>query len=170
MPKEIKVIILMGVCGCGKTEVGKILAENIGGTFIEGDEFHPPSNIEKMSQSIPLNDTDREVWLKTLRKLIDKQLELPGYSVLACSALKADYRNILRCNDPRVKLVYLKGSQALIQKRMEKRKGHYMKQTLLESQFDALEEPQYALVVDITGTPETIASLIVKELKDADTD
>jgi gluconokinase len=170
MPKEVKIVILMGVCGCGKTEVGKFLAKNIGGTFIEGDEFHSPSNIQKMSQSIPLNDIDREVWLKTLRKLIDKQLEQPGYSVLACSALKTNYRNLLRCDDPRIKLVYLKGAQSLIKKRMEKRKGHYMKQTLLESQFDALEEPQNALVVDITASPGAIASLIVKELKDSDTD
>jgi len=78
MPKEVKVTILMGVSGCGKTEVGKILAEILGGSFIEGDDFHSSSNIQKMSQSIPLNDTDRQVWLKTLRKLIDKQLELPG--------------------------------------------------------------------------------------------
>ena len=165
MPKEVKVTILMGVSGCGKTEVGKILAEILGGSFIEGDDFHSSSNIQKMSQSIPLNDTDRQVWINTLRKLIDKQLELPGYSVLACSALKIDYRNVLRCNDPRVKLVYLKGSQSLIQERLEKRKGHYMKSTLLESQFEILEEPPDAIVVDIKARPEKIASLIVKELK-----
>ncbi len=86
----------------------------IGGSFIEGDDFHPPANIQKMSKSIPLDDTDRKVWLKTLRVLIDKKLELPGYSVFACSALKANYRNLLRCNDPRVKKVYLKGSRPLI--------------------------------------------------------
>ncbi len=155
----------MGVSGCGKSEVGKILAEMIGGSFIEGDEFHPPANIQKMSQSIPLDDTDRKVWLETLRKLVDKQLELPGYSVLACSALKADYRSLLGCNDPRVKLVYLKGLQPLIKKRLVERKGHYMKQSLLDSQFDTLEEPSDALVVDISTTPESIASIIEGELK-----
>ena len=161
----MKVVILMGVSGCGKTEVGKILAEMIGGSFIEGDEFHPPANIQKMSQSIALDDSDRKVWLETLRVLIDKQLELSGYSVLACSALKAIYRNLIGCNDPRVKLVYLKGSQPLIKERLVNRKGHYMKQSLLDSQFDTLEEPQNALVVAITATPESIASLIVRELK-----
>ena len=165
MSEEVNVVILMGVSGCGKTEVGKILAEMIGGSFFEGDEFHPPANIQKMSQSTPLDDTDRKVWLEALRVLIDIQLELPGYSVVACSALKADYRNLLGCNDPRVKLVYLKGSQSLIKKRLEKRKGHYMKQSLLDSQFDTLEEPQNALVVDITATPECIALLIERELK-----
>ncbi len=165
MSEEVKVVILMGVSGCGKTEVGKILSEIIGGSFIEGDEFHPPANIQKMSQSIPLDDTDRKVWLKTLRVLIDKQLEQLGCSVLACSALKANYRNLLGCNDPRVKLVYLKGSQSLIKKRLVKRKEHYMKQTLLDSQFDTLEEPKNALVFDITATPERIASIIERELK-----
>ena len=122
----------MGVSGCGKTEVGEILAEKIGALFIEGDDFHSPSNIQKMSQSIPLDDADRRVWLKTLRKLIDKQLELSGYTVLACSALKTHYRHLLQDNDPRVKFVYLKGSPSLIKKTTGKKKRTFHETILIE--------------------------------------
>ncbi len=155
----------MGVSGCGKTRVGEILADKIRGLFFDGDDFNPASNIEKMSRSIPLNDSDREVWLKKMRKLIEKQLKLRGYSVFACSALKKQYREILQCNDSRIKYVYLKGSYAMIKERLGKRKGHYMKPSLLESQFATIEEPQNAMVMEITARPEKIAALIVKDLK-----
>jgi gluconokinase len=157
-------LIVMGVSGSGKTAVGKALAAELGWEFYDADDFHPPENIAKMERGIPLNDDDRSPWLAVLHDLIASCLKasLPG--VLACSALKESYRQMLLAGNPAVQIVYLKGSYDLILSRMSIRSGHYMKPALLQSQFAALEEPQNALTVDITLPVDKIVEKILSSL------
>jgi gluconokinase len=155
--------ILMGVSGCGKTSVGQKLAERLGWDFYDADDFHPPENIAKMASGIPLSDEDRAPWLETLRALVAFCLQNDRPGVLACSALKERYRQKLLDGNPGAQLVYLKGSYDLIWSRMTQRPGHYMKPEMLKSQFDALEEPRNALIVDISLSVEQIVNLLYKE-------
>lgn len=156
--------ILMGVSGSGKTAVGKALAAKLGWDFYDADDFHPPANIAKMAAGIPLNDDDRTPWLESLRDLISSCLQTNRPGVLACSALKERYRQILLVGNSGVRLVYLKGSYDQIRARMETRNGHYMKPAMLSSQFEALEEPDNARVVDISLSVEHIVNLLHEEL------
>lgn len=160
------IAVLMGVSGAGKTTVGRLLADKLGWTFLDADDFHPAANIEKMSRGIPLDDADRWPWLDRLNALMRQAQARGENALLACSALKETYRRRLAnaCVDTR--WVYLKGDFALIDARLRARKGHYMKAGLLESQFSALEEPAHAIVADIGGTPELIAQFIASRLKD----
>ena len=153
------VILLMGVSGSGKTTVGRRLAADQGWAFHDADDLHPPENIDRMSRGLPLTDEHRKPWLFRLRDLIIDQLGRDEPAVIACSALKDSYRRILRC-DGRVRIVYLKGSYELIEQRMEARAGHYFKAGLLASQFADLEEPDAALVVDVSLSPEEIVETI----------
>lgn len=153
-------IILMGVSGSGKTTVGRLLAQNIEGVFQDADWFHPSVNITKMSQGEPLTDRDREPWLDILSNAIHHWSQEEKPYILACSALKQKYRDRLQQDNPKVKLVYLKGSKSLILSRMQNRKDHFMPSALLDSQFAALEEPQNALIVKIDPSPEDIAAEI----------
>jgi carbohydrate kinase (thermoresistant glucokinase family) len=140
----------MGVSGCGKTTLGKRVAESLDISYFEADEFHPPENIEKMSSGIPLNDDDRWPWLALIRERV-KECQGKGESaVFTCSALKESYRFFLGEGllEP-MKWVYLKGDFETIFKRLEQRKGHYQKAGMLKSQFADLEEPDYGLVLDI---------------------
>lgn len=146
-------IIFMGVSGCGKTTIGKVTAEAFGLPFYEGDDFHPPENVEKMTTGIPLTDEDRAGWLEALSNLIRQKLDEGESAVLSCSALKKKYRDQLRVDPERVHFIYLKGSYALIRARMEGRSGHYMPPELLRSQFDALEEPEDAVTIHIDQSP-----------------
>ena len=158
------IVILMGVSGCGKTTVGRHLAETLKWQLLDADEFHPPANIEKMGRGIPLEDTDRWPWLDRLNESIGSA-ELRGENVLlACSALKARYRERLARRCENVRWVYLKGDFALIESRLKARKGHYMKAGLLQSQFAALEEPEGALVMDIADEPARIAARVAGAL------
>ena len=159
-------VIVMGVSGCGKSLVGSMLAQQLGGAFEDADDFHPPSNKAKMSQGIPLNDEDRWPWYRILRDRIVQQRAAEKVYVLACSALKEIYRDKLRDGDGADDLifVYLKGSRALIGERIGARKGHYMPASLLDSQFAALEEPRDAIIVEVGGTPEEIVDSILKNL------
>jgi gluconokinase len=153
------VIIIMGVSGSGKSTIGEQLADATGGAFFDGDDFHPPANVAKMHAGIPLDDADRLPWLQRLRQLIEEQADKPAPSVIACSALKRTYRDILAPGgDPRVRFVYLQGSFELIAARLHARHGHFMPESLLRSQFDALEVPQDALTVDIAPPPEAIVT------------
>ena len=156
-----QVIVVMGVSGSGKTTVGAKLAQELGWSFYDADDFHSEANREKMAQGIALNDEDRAEWLATLRELIRKHLEEGRSCVLACSALKQRYRDTLAVNE-KVRFAYLRGSFEQIETRMKRRKDHYMPVQLLQSQFEALEEPRDAVVVDISHTPEDIIQLIRK--------
>ena len=142
------ILVLMGVCGCGKSTVGEALARSIGCRFLDADDFHPQANVAKMASGVPLTDEDRWPWLDTIARELAQILERGEHAVLACSALKEAYRRRLqRAGD--VRIVYLKGDQATIAARLASRQHKYMPPTLLPSQFAALEEPAGAAVVDI---------------------
>ncbi|MGB7555746.1 MAG: gluconokinase, partial [Candidatus Korobacteraceae bacterium] len=141
------IIILMGVSGVGKTTIGKALAQELHWRFAEGDDFHSAANIAKMHAGIPLTDEDRAPWLQSLRSAITRWLAAGENVVLACSALKASYRETLQVA-PEVKFVYLRGSFELIAQRLASRHGHYMNPHLLRSQFDTLEEPIDTVTID----------------------
>jgi gluconokinase len=158
------VIVLMGVSGAGKTTVGRLLAQALGAEFAEGDAYHPPANVEKMRRSIPLEDADRWPWLQILAAQVGLWLAAGKTVVLACSALKQSYRDVLAQGRPGVRFVHLEGDKALIRRRLDARRGHYMPATLLDSQIAALEPPVDAITVDVAGTPEAIVADIVQHL------
>jgi gluconokinase len=157
------IVILMGVVGSGKTTIGQLLAEQLGWKFADADDFHSISNVEKIRHGVPLTDADRAPWLHSLRDAITRWIAEGGNVVLACSALKRSYRQELALG-PRVRFVYLKGTRALIAKRLQSRHGHFANEQILASQFADLEEPQDALTVSISGTPREIADEIRKRL------
>ena len=159
------VLILMGPMGSGKTTIGKMLAEKLGWPFYDGDSFHPKENVEKMRAGIALTDEDRRVWLEKLRDDIQRWLKERQNTILACSALKQAYRDILGVDQTMVKTIYLKGSYSLLRKRIEERQHPYMDKNLLKSQFGTLEEPEGGLRVDISETPEAIISTIIQNLR-----
>lgn len=149
-------VIVMGVSGSGKTTVGQELAERLGWAFYDADHFHPQENVAKMSSGKPLNDKDREPWLEALNELITENLEQKKSLVLACSALKEKYRQHLASgHEERTKFVYLEGDFETIYARMLSRQ-HFMKPAMLQSQFDTLEEPTNAIVVDIRQNQDEI--------------
>lgn len=162
MTNNFAAIIVMGVSGCGKTTVSRMLAEHLGWSYIESDEYHSPDDIEKMSSGVPLNDEDRWPWLKRLHDVLLDHSGKNQSVVLACSALKQSYRNLLVSGLDNVFFVFLKGDFELIQQRMRKRQ-HYMKADMLRSQFDALEEPRNAIVIDIQNSPEKIVENILAQ-------
>ncbi|MGA1979354.1 MAG: gluconokinase [Sedimentisphaerales bacterium] len=157
------IIVVMGVCSSGKTVIGGLLAQRLGLSFCDADDFHPESNVKKMSRGIALNDKDRLPWLKSMAGKMP-QLEKGGGAVLACSALKNSYRNILRTGSRDVKFIYLKGTKEIILKRIKNRKGHFFPPSLVDSQFETLEEPEDAIVVDIARKPDVIVEEIVRKL------
>ncbi len=161
------IIVLMGVSGAGKTTVGARIAALLEVEFAEGDRFHPEANIEKMSNGAPLDDADRLPWLRAIAAEIDRARSQGRGLVVACSALKRAYREILLGGRPDVRLVYLRGSRALIQQRLDGRQGHFMPPTLLPSQFAALEEPAAAeapIVVEVAAKPDEIAAEIARQI------
>ncbi len=155
------VYVLMGVSGCGKTTVGKLLADKLRLPFYDADNFHPKSNVAKMSSGTPLTDEDRDPWLKTLSKKIGKWTNDKG-AVLACSALKESYRQILSAGNE-VHWVVLNGAYETILKRMKDRQHHYMGADMLKSQFDILELPDYGLYLDVEKSPILLVSEILKD-------
>jgi gluconokinase len=157
-------LLVMGVAGCGKTTIGKALAARLGWDFFDADEFHPSANVAKMAAGIPLDDEDRAPWLAALHGLLAGTLQAGRHPVLACSALKRRYRETLLAGNEGIRVVYLRGSYDLILARLNTRTEHYMKPGMLRSQFEALEEPQDALVVDITPTAEEIVGNILFRL------
>jgi gluconokinase len=147
-----RIIVVMGVAGCGKTTVGLALAARIGGVFKDGDRLHPPENLEKMARGEPLSDADREPWFQRLEEWMADLVATGASGVLACSALRRAYRDRLRKGRP-VKLAYLRVSREVAAARLRTRTGHFFREDLLASQFAALEEPQpgeEARVVDAT--------------------
>lgn len=158
------VYILMGVSGAGKTLIGKKLADRLGLPFHDGDDFHPEENVRKMKSGKPLNDRDRRPWLQTLAERIRAWNSGDG-AVLACSALKKSYREILRGDDPaNVLFIHLKGSLPLVASRLSERTEHFMPRELLKSQYEALEEPDKALEVSIDQPPEQVVAAILDRL------
>lgn len=160
------VIILMGVSGSGKTTVGTRLAEVLDWEFADGDQFHPEANVEKMSRGEPLSDEDRLPWLRAIRDFIHERLSHDAPAIVACSALKAAYREVLLEGNDGAQIVYLKGSYDLIRQRMDARTDHFFDADLLDSQFEALEEPgpEAALTVSVDAPPEAIVRTICREL------
>lgn len=163
------IVIIMGVSGSGKTTVGKRLAEALEWQFVDADDLHSPENVEKMSRGIPLDEGDRLPWLMTMRQQISAWLQQDKNVVLACSALKQSYREILDCSLEPVKLVYLKGSQSVIQARMQSRTDHFMSADLLNSQFDALEEPSpdEAIHLDVSLSVSELVERISRLVKES---
>jgi gluconokinase len=157
------IIIVMGVVGAGKTTVGKLLAAQLEWEFADADNYHPPSNIEKMRQGISLDDGDRLPWLRQLRAVLANWRSQRRNGVLACSALKKSYRDELTIGDE-VQFVHLRGSAELIATRLRLRKGHFANDQILASQFADLEEPESAISVDIARPAEQIVAEIRKKL------
>lgn len=161
----VLIVVLMGVSGSGKTTVGRLLAQELGWEFYEGDQYHPPENIAKMSSGIPLGDADRWPWLRRLRDLIAGLEAGGGSAVIACSALKQSYRDLLGETGAAVTFVYLKGGGELIGQRLAGREGHFMPTSLLDSQFADLEEPQNAITAEVDRPPEAIAAQLRAALR-----
>ncbi|MEQ8586108.1 MAG: gluconokinase [Thalassobaculaceae bacterium] len=161
------VIVMMGVSGVGKTTIGTLLAERLGWGYAEGDSYHPPENVAKMRAGTPLDDTDRGPWLAAIAADIDRWRASGQGMVVACSALKRSYRDILIGDRPDVRLVRLAGDEAVIRARMETRTDHYMPPSLLTSQIATLQPPaqdEEAITVDVACSPEACVGRILEAL------
>jgi len=159
-----KIIFIMGVSGCGKSTIGKLLSQELSIPFFDGDDFHPEENIIKMSSGIPLNDDDRYGWLVRLNDLAKEQLQ-KNSCIIVCSALKTSYRDILNSDiHDQVKWIHLAGSFNQILERLKKREHHFMSSNLLQSQFDTLETPKDALEVHIGLNPTEIVKYIIRDM------
>ena len=160
-------LVVMGVSGSGKSTIGEKLAQRLGRSYEDGDKFHPLSNVAKMSAGQPLTDEDRWPWLQAIANEIDRVCEARGHTVIACSALKRAYRDLLVHGRPDVRIIYLQGTQDLIADRLALRKGHFMPPGLLASQFKTLEPPDASenpVTVSIDAPVETIVDDIVRQL------
>jgi len=157
----------MGVSGIGKTTIGRRLAARLDATFLEGDDFHPAANVAKMRRGEPLDDTDRRPWLEALAGELARRQRAGERVVLACSALRRRYRDLLRSRGATIRFVYLAGEEAFVRRRLAGRKGHFMPPSLLDSQFAALEEPaadEAAIRVDAAATSEAIVDRVAEAL------
>jgi carbohydrate kinase (thermoresistant glucokinase family) len=166
-PVSTAIVIVMGVSGSGKSTVGGLLASQLHWEYEDADWFHPASNVEKMHAGIPLTDDDRRPWLDAVAAWVDATRQSGGHGIVACSALKRRYRGVLIGDRNDVRLVYLKGDEALIARRIATRHEHFMPQSLLHSQFEALEEPgqdEFPIVVSIEPPPREIVTRIVSAL------
>jgi len=160
-------VVVMGVSGSGKTTVGEFLARRLGWLFAEGDRLHPPANVEKMRQGIPLTDADRAPWLDRIGEELRRWAAEGRSGVLTCSALRRAYRDRIRAARPDVRFVYVRGSEALIEGRVAARHHEYMPASLLKSQFEALEEPgpdEPVIAVDAGLSPEDEVAVVVAAL------
>jgi len=158
------IVVVMGVSGSGKSTVGALLAESLGCSFADADDFHSAENRDKMSRGIPLEDADRWPWLQTLRADMDAQRAQGLCRVYACSALRHAYREILGAGLPDVAFVHLHGSPELVAQRLAARKGHFSNPSLMESQFATLEAPEDAIVADIAQSPQDIVAQVLARL------
>jgi len=163
------VVVMMGVSGSGKTTVARGVAARLGWDVLEGDSFHPPNNVAKMSKGIPLDDADRLPWLHAIARAIDAELAAGRSAIVTCSALKRSYRDILIGPRKNVALVYLQGSHALLAERMRNRVGHFMPPSLLDSQLATLEEPtpeEAPITVAVAPPPERIVDAVIAALRE----
>ena len=156
--------VVMGVSGCGKTSVARMLAEKTGGSFFDADDFHPAANKAKMAAGIPLSDGDRWPWLDALNAELKSRAQSRQAVFLACSALRQIYRDRLATGLPGLRFIYLKGSKELIRRRLEERQDHFMPPALLDSQFALLEEPTDAIVVQIEEPLSEIVEQIIPRI------
>jgi gluconokinase len=164
----VDILVVMGVSGCGKSTVSALLAGRLGWALVEGDDLHPPANIDKMARGIPLDDADREPWLAAIEQRIDCWRGAGTRGVLTCSALKRAYRDRLAAHRPALRFIYLKGSKELIASRLARRLGHFMPPALLDSQFAALEEPEAdepVLTIPIGPAPKQLVETVVGALQ-----
>lgn len=165
---EPVVVAIMGVSGSGKTTIGRALAERLGWPYKEGDELHPPANVEKMSRGVPLTDEDRWPWLQRVAQWIDDQLAKGEPGIITCSLLKRSYRDLVIDARNRVKLLYLRGDKHVIAERIAQRKGHFMPPSLLDSQFETLEEPgadEHPLIVEVHGSVDETVTCAIRALE-----
>jgi carbohydrate kinase (thermoresistant glucokinase family) len=158
------IVMLMGVCGCGKSSVGRALAEELGWSFLDADDLHPQSNVEKMANGVPLTDEDRWPWYERIAAELRRLSTTGDHVVLACSALKQAYRDCLAGTGD-LRIVYLKGDATVIEPRILSRRGHFMPASLLASQFAALEEPVDAIVVDVSQPLAAQVATIARALR-----
>jgi carbohydrate kinase (thermoresistant glucokinase family) len=158
------VIVLIGPMGCGKTTIGRMLAEKLNCDLDDADDYHPPENITKMSRGTPLTDEDRAGWLEILAERIENKRKQNESLVLACSALKQKYRDILGINQSDVISVYLKGSLLTLENRLSSRNHQFMNNDLLLSQLETMEEPSEGIIVDIQNSPEMLVETIIGKI------
>ncbi|HEY7514707.1 MAG TPA: gluconokinase [Vicinamibacteria bacterium] len=156
-------VVLMGVSGSGKTTVGRVLARRLGWAFLDADDFHSPRSVEKMRRGEPLTDDDRGPWLHALAASIRRHVDGGESVVLACSALKASYREVLQVDD-RVRFAFLRADPSLLEKRLAGRSGHYFAPGLLQSQLETLEPPADALTLDASRPPAELAREVERVL------
>jgi gluconokinase len=157
------IVVLMGVTGSGKTTIGVLLSQRLGWEFVDADSYHSAANVEKIRQGIALDDADRAPWLRALRDAMESMVAQHKNVVLACSALKRSYRDELYIAGE-TKFVYLNGTYELISQRLRQRHGHFASETILASQFAALEEPDDAITVDIDHSEDEIVAEIMRQL------
>jgi carbohydrate kinase (thermoresistant glucokinase family) len=165
------IVLIMGVSGCGKTTIGTLLGLRTGWPFMDADDLHPASNVSKMKQGIPLTDADRWPWLDEVAAWISRQVQLGEPGVVACSALKRRYRDLLRRADANLRVVYLRGDRAILTARLEHRHGHFFPKRLLDAQLADIEEPtldEHALVVPIGQMPDRTVDTIRVGLREQD--
>ena len=161
-------VVVMGVCGCGKSTVGERLARELGALFIEGDAFHPPANVARMAAGIALTDADRQGWLEALAAQLADARRAGRSVVLACSALKRRYRDVLRLGAPDLRVVHLAGDRAMLAARLAARQGHYMPASLLDSQLATLETPdpdERAVTLDAGAPTDTLVQSALTQLQ-----
>jgi len=154
----------MGVSGAGKTAVGEVLAKRLGWSFVDGDHLHPASNIRKMTAGLPLTDEDRLPWLLSVRDAIVEHARSGRSALVACSALKRDYRKLLLEGQPDTRLVYLRGTPSVLERRLGERRGHFFDPKLLASQLETMEEPSGALVIDVDGELDAVVEAVAAAL------
>ena len=164
MNNNLIIIVLMGVSGCGKTTIGKILSKEKNIPFFDADNYHPKENIKMMKEGKPLNDKNRLPWLIKINNLIKKNSQVSS-CIIACSSLKKKYRSIIKKNITiPIHFIYLRGTKKIIYERLKKRKNHFMEKSLLNSQFKTLEEPSKSLTINISKTKNEIIKIITEEI------
>ncbi|AEE47726.1 gluconokinase [Cellulomonas fimi] len=160
-------VVVMGVSGTGKTTIGRLVAERLGAAFVEGDDLHPPANVEKMRSGVPLTDDDRGPWLRLVAAAMTEHAQAGRPTVVACSALRRAYRDVLRSAEGRVRFVHLAVPRPELDRRLAGRRGHFMPATLLESQLATLEplgDDEDGLDVPVTSVPADTAEAVLQAL------